>query len=61
MEKHKLLPCPFCASEYVGMCENGIGDYYVVCSGCEARTSDRHCEIERHAAERWNERGGNRA
>jgi len=50
-----LKPCPFCGGN-PHMQENGIGDYYVWCTCCDARSSDVRCESVEHAAERWNRR-----
>lgn len=48
-----LLPCPFCG-EKAKFHDNGIGDSFVMCSGCNASTSDVRCETNKQAAERWN-------
>lgn len=51
----ELKPCPFCGGA-AKMNGNGIGDFYVQCTGCLARSDDRHCEERSHAVERWNRR-----
>lgn len=62
MSTPKLLPCPFCGNPFPVIRSNGIGDFYVYCDddedvgGCGASTSDRSCEGETFAAERWNRR-----
>lgn len=51
----ELLPCPFCGG--AGAIEsNGIGDFFVSCGFCFARTDQARCEELEHAAKRWNRR-----
>jgi hypothetical protein len=61
----ELLPCPFCGNDNIEIIPNGIGDYYAICSGdgedgdpcgCGASTSDRRCESQEGAVDRWNAR-----
>lgn len=52
-----LKPCPFCGGE-AEIKPNNIGDFFAMCSGCGASTSDIKCELEESAARRWNTRHG---
>lgn len=51
----ELKRCPFCGS-IVEIISNGIGDYFVQCKCCNARTSDINCEVKEYAIQRWNDR-----
>ena len=58
-----LKPCPFCGNADLRITPNGIGDFYVICDtdfegemSCGASSSDRSCETEEGAAQRWNSR-----
>src|ERR1700690_4498627 len=57
-----LKPCPFCGNKNIEIRGNGNGDYYCICAGdedemhCEASTSDRRCESQEQAINRWNQR-----
>ena len=64
-DNQELKPCPFCGNDNIEIRSNGIGDYYAICSGdgeegdpcgCGASTSDRRCESQKGAIDRWNTR-----
>lgn len=50
-----LKPCK-CGSEFVEVQVNDIGNCYVVCRWCKARSDEANCETKRGAIERWNRR-----
>jgi DNA polymerase III epsilon subunit-like protein len=51
----KVFPKPCeCGSEALHIGGNGIGDFFVECQNCGKRSSQRNCEGEQQAIERWN-------
>ena len=51
----KLKPCPICGSE-VNMIEENIGEYTVVCHGCQVLMIADDVSSKNEAIERWNNR-----
>ena len=51
----KLKPCPICGSE-VNMIEENIGEYTVVCHGCQVLMIADDVSSKNEATERWNNR-----
>lgn len=43
-----------CPNSTLALCSNGIGNYFVECSGCGATSAQQDCESRRAAIERWN-------
>ena len=52
---NKLKPCPFCGSE-VNMIEENVGEYTVVCHGCQVLMIADDVSSKNEAIERWNNR-----
>lgn len=56
MEKDiELKPCPICGSE-VNMIEENVGEYTVVCHGCQVLMIADDVSSKNEAIERWNNR-----
>ena len=56
MEKDiELKPCPICGSE-VNMIEENVGEYTVVCHGCQVLMIADDVSSKDDAIERWNNR-----
>ena len=56
MEKDiELKPCPICGSE-VNMIEENVGEYTVVCHGCQVLMIADDVSSKNEATERWNNR-----
>ena len=51
----KLKPCPICGSE-VNMIEENIGEYTVVCHGCQVLMIADDVSSKKEAIDRWNNR-----
>ena len=51
----KLKPCPICGSE-VNMIEENVGEYTVVCHGCQVLMIADDVSSKNEAIERWNNR-----
>ena len=49
---NKLKPCPFCGSE-VNMIEENVGEYTVVCHGCQVLMIADDVSSKNEAIERW--------
>ena len=54
-EEYKLKPCPICGSE-VNMIEENVGEYTVVCHGCQVLMIADDVSSKNEAIERWNNR-----
>ena len=54
-EEYKLKPCPICGSE-VNMIEESVGEYTVVCHGCQVLMIADDVSSKDDAIERWNNR-----
>lgn len=56
-EEPKLLPCPFCGSEVIGMEQYGCGNsfYACTCLECGAKVDDVFTSPQK-AVEAWNKR-----
>ena len=52
---NKLKPCPICGSE-VNMIKENIGEYTVVCHGCQVLMIADDVSSKNEAIERWNNR-----
>ena len=52
---NKLKPCPICGSE-VNMIEENVGEYTVVCHGCQVLMIADDVSSKNEAIERWNNR-----
>ena len=51
----KLKPCPICGSE-VNLIEENVGEYTVVCHGCQVLMIADDVSSKNEAIERWNNR-----
>jgi len=51
----KLKPCPICGSE-VNLIEEDVGEYTVVCHGCQVLMIADDVSSKNEAIERWNNR-----
>ncbi len=51
----ELKPCPICGSE-VNMIEENVGEYTVVCHGCQVLMIADDVSSKNEAIERWNNR-----
>ena len=51
----ELKPCPICGSE-VNMIEENVGEYIVVCHGCQVLMIADDVSSKNEAIERWNNR-----
>lgn len=54
-EEYKLKPCPICGSE-VNLIEENVGEYTVVCHGCQVLMIADDVSSKNEAIERWNNR-----
>jgi len=54
-EEYQLKPCPICGSE-VNMIEENVGEYTVVCHGCQVLMIADDVSSKNEAIERWNNR-----